>query len=125
MAMVQNKRAKVNRDRSRRSMMLVLASFLFFGGCVSGFQTVAPKAPEKFEKLGPATGSACGTLVGGPTAYNAIPILLNSRVERAYQNALESVPGSNALIDVTMQENWFWWVIGSTRCVTIAGEAIR
>lgn len=125
MEKLQHKRERVISHRSRRSMMLVLVSLLFLGGCVSGFQTVAPNAPEKFEKLGPATGSACGTLVGGPTAYNAIPILLNSRVERAYQDALESVPGSNALINVTMQENWFWWVIGSTRCVTIAGEAIR
>jgi hypothetical protein len=46
-------------------------------------------------------------------------------VELAYQRALASVPGSKALINVTMQEDWYWWVIGTARCVTIRGEAIR
>lgn len=51
--------------------------------------------------------------------------MLNSRVERAYAGAVQSVPGATGLVNVTMKENWFWWVLGSTRCVTITGEAIR
>ena len=50
---------------------------------------------------------------------------INSRVENAYQNALASVPGATALVDVTMRENWQWWVIGTSRCVTVTGEAIK
>jgi hypothetical protein len=36
-----------------------------------------------------------------------------------------SVPGATALIDVTMQEDWYWWFIGTARCVTVKGEAIH
>jgi len=98
---------------------------VLLGGCASEFTKVAPLPPDKYERLGPASGTGCGTLFIDGTAYNFIPVLLNSRVERAYAKALESVPGSTALVDVTMSEDWFWWVLGSTKCVTISGEAIR
>lgn len=94
-------------------------------GCASDYARVAPPAPEKYEMLGRAEGSACGSLLIDGTAYNFIPVMLNSRVERAYNNAVKSVPGATGLVYVTMREDWFWWVIGSTRCVTISGEAIR
>jgi hypothetical protein len=98
---------------------------VLLGGCASEFTKVAPQSPEKYERLGPASGTGCGTLLIDGTAWNFIPVLLNSRVERAYANALESVPGATALVDVTMSEDWFWWLLGSTKCVTISGEAIR
>jgi hypothetical protein len=98
---------------------------ILLGGCESGFVKVAPQPPEKYERLGPASGTGCGTLFIDGTAYNFIPVLLNERVERAYAKALESVPGATALINVTMSEDWFWWVVGSTKCVTISGEAIK
>jgi hypothetical protein len=104
--------------------MLVLVVVLLTG-CASGFTTIAPRLPDKFEKLGRAEGTACGSMLIGPTAYNFIPILLNERAERAYDNAVKSVPGATALANVTMREYWYWWVIGGARCVMIKGEAIR
>lgn len=59
------------------------------------------------------------------TSYNFIPAMLNERVERAHAEALAKAPGATALMNVTYEEYWFWWVIGTTRCVTISGEAIR
>ena len=50
---------------------------------------------------------------------------INSRVERAYGEALASVPGATALTDITMKEDWNWWLFGTGRCVTIDGEAIK
>lgn len=102
----------------------VLAAMLL-SACASGFTRVAPEPPATYSRLGPASATACGTLGVGPTAYNFIPMALNSRVERAYNNALSSVPGATALVDVTVQESWFWWVIGTTRCVNLSGVAIR
>lgn len=109
---------------SAAAACLVGAS-LVLGGCASEFTKVAPQPPEQFTKLGAASGTACGTLFIDGTAYNFIPVLLNERVERAYAKALESVPGATALVNVTYSEDWFWWVVGSTKCVTISGEAIR
>lgn len=94
-------------------------------GCAGDFKNIAPMPPEKYEKLGRVNGSACGSLLGGGTASYILPIMLNSRVERAYEDALQNAPGATALIDVTIHEDWFWWIIGTGRCVTITGEAIR
>jgi hypothetical protein len=104
---------------------LLMVTVIFLGGCASGLTNIAPMPPEKYEKLGPATGKAYGSLLIGGTAYYFIPIRLNSRVQRAYDNAVKSVPGATGLIDVTIKESWFWWIIGTTRCVTITGEAIK
>ena len=82
---------------------------------------------NNYEKLGKATGSATGSLVSplGGTAYYFIPIMLNGRIERAYNNAIASVPGATGHIDVTYKEDWYWWILGTARTVTITGEAIK
>jgi hypothetical protein len=71
------------------------------------------------------TGKACGSLGFFDSVYNAVPMALNQRVERAYARAVASVPGATGLVNVTMQENWYWYVAVSTRCVTVTGEAIK
>jgi hypothetical protein len=109
----------------RRLLWLAVVFTVALIGCASELTTVVPRLPEKFEPLGRASGTACGSMLIDGTAYNFLPVMLNSRVERAYQKALESVPGSTALKDVRLEENWFWWVIGTARCTTITGEAIK
>jgi hypothetical protein len=59
------------------------------------------------------------------SAYYFFPIGLNSRDERAYKEALESVPGATGLIDVSLQETWYWLVIGTIHTVEIQGQAIK
>ena len=93
---------------------------LLLAGCVSDPVTVAPTPPPSYERLGVAEGRACGSIGFLFTAYNIVPIRLNSRVERAYQRALESVPGATSLVNVTYAEDWFWWVGGSAKCVTLS-----
>lgn len=102
-----------------------LLAALLLGGCASGFTKVSPTPPADYRSLGPTTGKACGSLGIVATAYYAIPIGLNSRVENAYIDALNKVPGAKSLTNVTMQEDWFWWLIGTARCVTVSGEAIQ
>ena len=94
-------------------------------GCASGFTTIAPIPPQKYEKLGHVSGTGTGSLGILGTAYYFIPMGLNSRIDSAYDNALKSAPGATALIDVTFEESWFWWIIGTARTVTISGEAIK
>lgn len=50
---------------------------------------------------------------------------LNSRSGKAYDNAVASVPGATGLMNVTYQEDWFWWILGTGRTVTITGDAIK
>ena len=94
-------------------------------GCASGFTTIAPMPPQKYETLGHASGKATGSLGILGTAYYFIPMGLNDRVALAYDRALQSVPGATALIDVRYEESWYWWLIGTARNVTVSGEAIK
>jgi hypothetical protein len=86
---------------------------------------ISPAPPAKFERLGQATGTGTGSLGILGTAYYFIPMGLNGRVQRAYDEAVSSVPGATGLVDVTIKENWYWWLIGTARTVTVTGEAIR
>ena len=95
------------------------------GGCSSEKTMIFPRPPKKFEVLGHAEGSASGSLGIFATAYNFIPMGLNSRTQAAYAKALQSVPGATALMNVTIEESWWWWVVGTGRTVTITGDAIR
>jgi len=112
--------------RNHRSLtILTVAASAVLAACASGFTTVAPEPPPQYSRLGKATGSACGSLGILATAYYFVPMGINSRVENAYKNAVASVSGATGLVDVTIQEDWNWWVIGTSRCVTISGEAIK
>lgn len=115
----------IKRNIRSSLFILMLLDFVLLGGCASGLTTIAPQPPEHYEKIGPATGKATGSIGILGTVTNFIPMGLNTRVYRAYDNAVASVPGATGLIDVTLDESWFWWVIGTGRTVTISGEAIR
>ena len=104
---------------------LLAVSVALVCGCSSG-RTMITSAPlDSYEKLGVVQGSACGSLGVLATAYYFIPMGLNDRYERAHSDALAKAPGATGLIDVTLKEDWFWWFIGTARCVTLTGEAIK
>jgi hypothetical protein len=94
-------------------------------GCASAPFNVAPMPAAGYERLQQASGTACGALGILATGYYFIPMGLNSRVERAWAAALESVPGATSLVDVQMHEDWHWIFVATNRCTTITGTAIR
>jgi hypothetical protein len=98
---------------------------LLLYGCSSGRTVITPAPSDNYQKLGKVEGKACGSLGILSTAYNFIPMGLNGRYESAYNDAIAKAPGATGLIDVTLSEDWFWWVIGTARCVTLTGEAIK
>jgi hypothetical protein len=106
-------------------LFLPLCAAVLFGSCKSTLTTVSPAPPARYEKLGAAEGKATGSLGVLGTAYYVIPIGLNTRTERAYERAVASVPGATGLIDVTIKEDWLWWLIGTAWTTTITGEAIK
>jgi hypothetical protein len=116
---------KLSRALGLPASMMYLVFAVSLAGCASQYTTIALKPPAHFEKLGHARGSATGSLGVVATAYYGIPMGLNERAGLAYERALQSVPGSTSLINVTYEESWYWWVIGTARTVTISGDAIR
>ena len=92
----------------------------FAAGCASNNAIVFAKPPLNPQKLGRVEGCARGSQF---LAF--FPIRLNSRTERAYREALAQAPGAKSLMDVTIQENWYWYYLGTIRVVTITGEAVK
>lgn len=77
---------------------------LLLGACASGFTKVSPTPPDNYQSLGQTSGQACGSQGIVATAYYVIPMGLNSRVENAYIDALNKVPGAKSLTNVTMKK---------------------
>lgn len=102
----------------------VIALFLL-AGCSSHQVKIEQAPPAKYQTLGQAKGEGTGSLGLLATGYYFIPMGLNSRSEKAYENAIQSVPGATGLMNVTYQEDWFWWIIGTGRTVKITGDAIK
>lgn len=102
-----------------------IAALLLLAGCSSHQVKIEQAPPAKYETLGKAEGSGSGSLGLAGTAYYFIPMGLNSRSERAYENAIQSVPGATSLMNVTYKEDWFWWILGTGRTVTVTGDAIK
>ena len=104
---------------------MAISVAILAAGCSSTSTMISATPPEKYEVLGPTKGSATGSLGIVSTAYYAIPMGLNSRTERAYSRAIAKVPQATGLIDVTYDESWAWWLVGTARTVTIQGTAIK
>lgn len=102
-----------------------IAALILFAGCSTHQVKIETAPPVKYESLGKAKGEAAGSLGLLSTAFYFIPMGLNSRSERAYDNAVKSISGAESLVNVTYQEDWFWWVLGTGRTVTITGDAIK
>jgi hypothetical protein len=112
--------------RSPRS--LVAASSLvalLLGGCETDFAMVAPEVRASAQRLGPAHGESYRHILFVTPTYNICPIGWGGCVDRAYAEALGTVPGATALADVTVEEDWFWWGLGSARNLNIDGTAVR
>ena len=108
------------RTRARLLALLLLAS-----GCTSDWINLSPRPPAEYERLGPASAEACGDQLLFLPWHQVFSRGLNTRVERAYDEAVARVEGATRLVDVTLRERWYWWGLGSSRCVEIRGEAIR
>ena len=105
------------------TLSILVCTFLL-SACGSAPIMIGKFPPPTYKKLGTATGESCGTLGLLTPPVNFLPMALNSRVEDAYRQAIQSVPGATGLVNVEYKEEWFWWVLATTRCTTITGDAI-
>jgi len=94
-------------------------------GCSGPMVKIAATPPEGFASLGKVEGKACGMHGIVSTAYYFVPMGLNGRTQKAYNAALAKAPGATGLIDVTVSEDWAWVLLGTMRCVTVTGTAVK
>ena len=54
----------------------------------------------------------------------AFPILINSRMARAYR-ALEAQAGGDFITDVKVEEYWIWGFVGTSYCTKLQATAVH
>jgi len=120
------KRAFVRASRTIRWLTLSAVSLVLLQGCETGFTTIAPEVPTTAAKIGPAQGSASSYMfIAAGTAYYFIPVAWDGRAKAAYDEALASAPGATAVGRVTLEEDWYWWLLGASRVLTVSGEGVK
>jgi hypothetical protein len=99
------------------SIALVAAS----SGCTGIPYKMATVEPDlsKYEVLGPATGHGRGYMV-----LNVIPVNQNNKIERAVEKAIQS-KGGDEMIDISVQESWFWAYVLNSYAVDVNGTVIK
>ena len=104
----------------------IAAALIALPGCETEYVTVAPDTHGAATRLGPSEGSATSILVlAYPPYATFIPWGWDERAQTAYGTAVAAVPGATALGDVSIQEDWTWWLLGTSRRLTIRGEAVK
>ncbi len=102
-----------------KRLFAVIATSATICACTSGWVKVGPIPPTNYEVVGPSEGGACGLLL-----FDLIPIGVNSRTQRAYDEALNKK--GTALIDTEIHHTW-WWIpyLGDIHCTHVKGTVIR
>lgn len=106
----------------------LLAMLFSFGltastvACRSSFLPIAPALPDHYVETGTGSGSACGVVLV------AIPIRVNNRILRAYDQALQRAGTTwrraDGLTNTTVTDSWTWTPFGVFLCTKITGTGI-
>lgn len=99
-----------------------LLALLFLLSSCTGVPLKIPTEPlrQNEQSLGPVEGSATGIML-----FNVFPIGQNGRFGSAYAEALAKREGATRLIDIEIQENWFWAYILNGYSFTVRGTAVK
>ncbi|MEX2208912.1 MAG: hypothetical protein WEF50_22070 [Myxococcota bacterium] len=90
-------------------------------GCTGIPYKMAAVEPDltKYEILGPASGKGRGFMI-----LNLIPVGQNSKIEKAVETAIQS-KGGDELIDISVQESWFWAYVLNSYAVEVQGTVLK
>lgn len=88
-------------------------------GCSSVPLRTGALPNKEYKVVGRSAGSA-----GGFMLFQFIPIKHNSKVERAYKEAVTKLNGDD-MINLTISERWYWAYIGDGYRVNMEGDVIK
>ena len=97
----------------------ILLSSVILVGCSGTSMKTQNLDESEYTVIGPGSATATGIML-----FNFIPIQQNDRFVRA-QNAAIATQGGDALINVEVQEDWFWaWVLNGYQ-TTVSGDVVK
>jgi len=74
---------------------------------------------KEYEELGKGQCNACSLLL-----FGVIPIAWKNMPSRAYLCAVQSRGGED-LINPTVQEYWYYILVGTVHCIEVSGTVIK
>ena len=101
-----------------KGVCVILVAASFFAGCASGPAWVGPRPHQPYTAGEKVEGSGCGLLL-----FGIIPIMANSRTERAYDEAIGE--RAQSLTDTEVQQSWYTIPgAGLLLCTTVEGRLV-
>lgn len=102
-----------------RRLLMILFFLAPLVGCVATPLDLQEPVAGTYDVIGPAVGKTGGVLL-----FNFIPIAYNQRFKHAYDLAVQS-QGADALINVTIEERWWWGFVLNGNVTTVRGTAVK
>jgi len=97
----------------------ILLSVVMLGGCTGVSMKTQSLNESEYTVIGPGHATATGIML-----FQFIPIQQNDRFVRA-QNAAIASRGGDAMINVEVQEDWFWaWILNGYQ-TTVSGDVVK
>jgi len=97
----------------------ILLSSVILAGCSGTSMKTQNIDESEYTVIGPGQATATGIML-----FNFIPIQQNDRFVRAQKAAIDS-RGGDAIINVEVQEDWFWaWVLNGYQ-TTVSGDVVK
>jgi hypothetical protein len=108
---------------NRRIPVILLVLSLAIGGCAHQAGGIAPStiplSPGSYTVLGDVYGRDCVWAVLG-----LIPVTGGNMTHQAVSKALGRLPGTSALINVTADTYFQWWLVVTNTCTEVHGTAV-
>ena len=76
-------------------------------------------APGTYRVLGDAHGRDCVFHL-----FGLIPLMGGNTTHEAVSHAIARSPGANALINITADTYWQWWIVVTNTCTEIHATAV-
>jgi len=99
-------------------LMFLLAGCAAHSGGVSA--STKPLAPGGYTELKEVSGDDCQYYILG-----LVPLSTTNKLKNAVADALGQAKGADALIKVTVDNSYQWWVLWTTACTKVHATAVQ
>ncbi len=107
-----------------RKGVLILICCLGLAGCIRTPGGIAasniPLDPHGYHVLGPTSASACKV-----NLFGILPVSGSNYLVKAEKKALKRVPGTDALVDITVDRVSKYFILWSQVCTEVRATAVQ
>ncbi len=114
-------------ERSKKwisSILSVTALTSLIAGCAAHSGGISastkPLTPGGYTELKEVSGEDCQYYLLG-----FVPVSRTNKLRNAVADAMDNVKGADALIKVTADTTYQWWVLWTTACTQVHGTAVQ